>query len=442
MFRADTARTNVAYRVIRVGKAIKKKEVEEMVLGVVRQKTRKYRTGKIVVYGNSVPKVKELAKKLGCHAYHHHAIGKAGMLEDFIGGKQRIIVATSALGMGVDIADIRCIVHMDWPFSILDYAQESGRAGRDGLRSEAVVIAHEGDQRRAEDQQTATEQAMVRLYAEGEHGAAGCRRVVLDGYLDRRRTERVGCEEGEEKCDVCRGDGGESEAEGETSTAEGEVEDAEEEGEVGEEGEVEEGEEARENRRRVFEQQERERRGPRETFMQDRQQEFGEVEWLQRQLAWWAKRCGLCEAAGDRKNSGHDVRQCWRAESREVKAKIEEVDAGIKYERYAACWGCGAPQAICNAWEEDSRGRYQAVKGGICQYKGVLTGGLIGIVIGYGEIGERWIERLKGFGVDGAGPGRTIIEYLGRKQGLERVESSCLVREFCWITRLLVEERR
>jgi superfamily II DNA helicase RecQ len=106
LFRAETARTNVAYRVIRVGKAAKKKEVEEMVLGMVQQKLRKHKTGKVVVYGNSVPKVKELAKKLDCHAYHHKAVGKASMLEEFAAGKKRVIVATSALGMGVDIPDI------------------------------------------------------------------------------------------------------------------------------------------------------------------------------------------------------------------------------------------------------------------------------------------------------------------------------------------------
>ena len=42
---------------IRVGKAAKKKEVEEIVLGIVRQKLRKYKAGKIVVYSNLVPKV-------------------------------------------------------------------------------------------------------------------------------------------------------------------------------------------------------------------------------------------------------------------------------------------------------------------------------------------------------------------------------------------------
>lgn len=150
VFQAETARTNVA---IKVQKAAKKQEVEEVVLGVVRQKLRKYSKGKVVTYGNSVRKVKELAQRLECHAYYHDAVGKASMLEDSMSGRGRVIVATSALGMGVDILDIRCIVHIDWPFSVLDYAQESGRAGRDGAQSEAVMIVQEGAQRAVEDRQ-------------------------------------------------------------------------------------------------------------------------------------------------------------------------------------------------------------------------------------------------------------------------------------------------
>ncbi|KAG9375920.1 RecQ Superfamily II DNA helicase [Pyrenophora tritici-repentis] len=153
MFRAPTARSNIAYRVVRVEKERKRQEVEATVLAMVQQKVRKYKSGKIVVYGNSVPKVKGLAEKLKCHAYHHHAVGKASMLGEFMGGKQRVIVATSALGMGVDVPDIRCIVHMDWPFSVLDYAQESGRAGRDGERSEAIMMVQDGEQRAADDKQ-------------------------------------------------------------------------------------------------------------------------------------------------------------------------------------------------------------------------------------------------------------------------------------------------
>jgi superfamily II DNA helicase RecQ len=44
-----------------------------------------------------------------------------------------VLVATSALGMGMDIPDIRLIVHVDESRNMLDYAQGTGRAGRDGL---------------------------------------------------------------------------------------------------------------------------------------------------------------------------------------------------------------------------------------------------------------------------------------------------------------------
>ncbi|EFQ85073.1 hypothetical protein PTT_20092 [Pyrenophora teres f. teres 0-1] len=178
IFRAPTARSNIAYRVVRVEKERKRQEVEATVLAMVQQKVRKYKSGKIVVYGNSVPKVKGLAEKLKCHAYHHHAVGKASMLEEFMGGKQRVIVATSALGIGVDVPDIRCIVHIDWPFSVLDYAQESGRAGRDGERSEAIMMVQDGEQRAADDKQGEAEQRLVRAYVEGIDEAATWRGEV------------------------------------------------------------------------------------------------------------------------------------------------------------------------------------------------------------------------------------------------------------------------
>ena len=72
------------------------------------------------------------------------------------------------------------------------------------MRSEAVIVVQEGEQRAAKDKQGEAEQQLVRTYVSiGE--TATCWRVVLDRYLDRRETRQVVCEEGEEKCDVCRG---------------------------------------------------------------------------------------------------------------------------------------------------------------------------------------------------------------------------------------------
>jgi superfamily II DNA helicase RecQ len=223
-------------------------------------------------------KVKKLAERLACNAYFHDAVGKASMLADFMEGKQRVVVATSALGIGVDIADIRCIIRIHWPRTILDYAQESGRAGEMGCGSEAVIIGQEGDQGACNDKQGEEEHGLVRLYAEGDGRTTRWRGRVLDEYLD-RRGGREGCEEGEERCDMCRGAEEEMEVVGSEDNSEEEDESEDEEEQMGEETD-------REEARGVLEQQEQERRGRRQRLIQQRQQEVGEVEWLRRQLAW------------------------------------------------------------------------------------------------------------------------------------------------------------
>jgi hypothetical protein len=58
-------------------------------------------------------------------------------------------------------------------------------------------------------------------------------------------------------------------------------------------------------------------------------------------------------------------------------------------------------------------------------------GALIGIALGYREIGRQWYGRLEALGVNGAGPGQSVVEYLGKKRALETMESNQLVEEFC-----------
>ncbi|KAL4777905.1 P-loop containing nucleoside triphosphate hydrolase protein [Aspergillus varians] len=81
-----------------------------------------------------------LSQELGCEAYHSGTMDCGGVLQQFMNRVTWVIIATSTLGIGLDIPDIWCIMHMGRPRTLLDYGQESGRAGQDGLASKAVII--------------------------------------------------------------------------------------------------------------------------------------------------------------------------------------------------------------------------------------------------------------------------------------------------------------
>jgi len=313
LFRAGTTRKNVAYRVVFIGVA---RDECNPIVEAIEQKMEQYPEGKIVIYCHSVRKSQDLAEHLGCAAYHHHAKEKEAILNGFC-GVDRLMVATSAFGMGIDVANIRVVMHTDRPRTLLDYAQESERAGRDGGKSEAIMMLQE---REEEGEVRTAEEQLVDRMIQGEE----CQRQVLDQHLD-GRTDRVGCEEGEEACGVCAGFG--------FGWQRGEVREKSVESKTVVETFIE-----QKYRRMAIQQQYQERI----------QSEAREVAKLRQHLNGRVGQCPFCRWVG-MEAAGHRLKQCrvvGSGRSRELQEQIRGTMRRVRgMEAYGGCVRCFVPQA-------------------------------------------------------------------------------------------------
>ena len=100
-----------------------------------------------VAYCRSRADTEALAKELECGFVHAGAADNEESISQWL-EKGGFIVATSALGTGVDFPGIMFVVHVGIPYGMIDYAQESGRARRGGEEVSSLIVVEEGSTER------------------------------------------------------------------------------------------------------------------------------------------------------------------------------------------------------------------------------------------------------------------------------------------------------
>jgi superfamily II DNA or RNA helicase len=159
--RAASYRPNISYRVERQPGAAGSITFYMRAAGKVLETIEKYRSdsahSRVIVYMQTRAAVDTLCSILCCEAstaaYRYHAgmanedrVRAQKAWADNVDGAERfkVMVATSAFGTGIDYPSIRAVVHVEGARSLLEFIQESGRAGRDGHAAESIVLLAEG----------------------------------------------------------------------------------------------------------------------------------------------------------------------------------------------------------------------------------------------------------------------------------------------------------
>ncbi|RGP59552.1 recq family [Fusarium longipes] len=186
--RASSHRLNVRYAVLRVRNGRGVMEVKRRVAARLPDLSA---GEKGIIYCTSQAKCKALALQLGCHYYHalrdnsdsQFIAQREEGFQAWLRGEAPYIVATAALGTGIDVAGITHVIHLEAPFSIIDYAQEAGRAGRTGEPVTAEIIVEDKDW---PDEDAAGEACLDMSVREVRRliRTPGCRRRLLGQCLD------------------------------------------------------------------------------------------------------------------------------------------------------------------------------------------------------------------------------------------------------------------
>jgi hypothetical protein len=499
IFRAPTSRPNIEYSVIEYEEDEMGRGDIQAVYRLIEQKLDEYPSpAKIIVYSSSIATTQKLSEALDCHAYYRD-VGdprvKDEIRKEWECANGRVVIATNAFGLGIDRPDVRVVVHIGPIYQMRNYGQESGRAGRDGQRAQAIVLMPAGKQEAlqksceqaqrqpvkirgamTEKEKRWIEQQKVDRFLSGGR----CRRIYLDGEMD-GRMDRVRCEEGEERCDVCQDSDGmvermeaqrqayvQEEREQDRSLDSGidipssirlpelpEPSPSSQDSIVGfDQGFT----DITTADRHEFEAQQSQRQQQRLRIRDQNQREGHEVWDLEDRLDMWVGKCALCyvrKCQGSDVDIQHPFEEC-QDDMHELVAEEIKALEGIQFERFTGCFDCGVAQKICSRWEEVREGSrcFKRVEDGVCQYRGVVQPVVAAIMVaGPLEVVKQAVyARMKVEGIWGTGEQlseedieemkRGMLRWFGKRVKWGLMEASVLLQVFYWLTVGLEEWRR
>lgn len=342
-----TIRANLRYQVRELGG----EPICHLIQGVVNGWAD--RKGKTIIYAASIQEVEKLAQKLGYLSFHsqkQHDSKKQTIDQFALESNSHAIVATNALGLGIDIPDVHCVIHTHIPATLRDYVQESGRAARRSTQTGEAIIVKDATHHATKSNPLLQQRSSGHVAMEKYINTTTCRRKVLDSYMDRQDRDDECDGEVEQLCDNCH-------------LAHNDMDLADDDDVLAEIATTEISrlqQEEQEELRMWNERRDRVRRV--HDYRSNIAREAYEVKLKIPQLVNIASdKCIVCYALNPTKLESHTTMSCPNIPDN-VANSILKVKRQIRYAPYSCCFRCGLPQQFCDSYDTTPAGGFRSIR--------------------------------------------------------------------------------